>query len=52
MAAKINSVYGRDLQRIYINIDELASYYPSFAAGLEEVEEEKLRLAIYTSASK
>ena len=40
-------------QRIYINIDELASYcIRALPAGLEEVEEEKLRLAIYTSASE
>lgn len=38
-------------QRIYINIDEVASYcIVSLPAGLNEVEEEKLRLAIYTSA--
>lgn len=38
-------------QRIYINIDELAAYsILSLPAGLDEVEEEKLRLAIYTSA--
>ena len=38
-------------QRIYINVDELASYcIRSLPAALEEVEEEKLRLAIYTSA--
>jgi len=38
-------------QRIYINVDELASYcIRALPAGLEEVEEEKLRLAIYTSA--
>ena len=38
-------------QRIYINVDELASYcIRALPAALEEVEEEKLRLAIYTSA--
>ena len=38
-------------QRIYINVDELASYcIRALPVALEEVEEEKLRLAIYTSA--
>ena len=38
-------------QRIYINVDEVASYcIVSLPTGLNKVEEEKLRLAIYTSA--